>query len=52
MKIWLPDDSVPITVDTSDTDDERCVTYAQRFQLTLQPLKKERGFNNEKEQEK
>ena len=51
MKIWLPDDSVPITVDTSDDDDDRCATYARRFQMTLQPLKQEHGFASQEEEE-
>lgn len=51
MKIWLPDDTVGITVDTSQDDDERVAIYAQRFQMTLQPIKRERGFEQEEKTE-
>jgi len=51
VKIWLPDDTVPITVDTSDDNDDRCTTYARRFQMTLQPIAPPNGFAKEKEEE-
>lgn len=44
MKIWLPSAEIGITVDTSQDDEARCAVQAQRFTMTLQPLKTERGF--------
>lgn len=48
MKIWLPDDSGSIRVDTASGGKEApCTVYQQTITLTMQPVRPPNGFEKE-----